>query len=66
MDYCRYFFFKPTEKYDLWHDRAAFYFLTEEQEISNYLKTAQENISQKGVLIIGTFSEQGSKKCSDL
>jgi trans-aconitate methyltransferase len=33
--------FKPTEKYDFWHDRAAFHFLTDDREISNYLKTAE-------------------------
>ncbi len=58
--------FKPTEKYHFWHDRAAFHFLTDEQEISNYLKTAQENINPAGVLVIGTFSEQGPKKCSGI
>lgn len=58
--------FKPIEKYDFWHDRAAFHFLTEEQEISNYLQTAQENINPTGVLVIGTFSEQGPKKCSGI
>lgn len=58
--------FKPTEKYDFWHDRAAFHFLTDEQEISNYLQTAQENINSTGILVIGTFSEQGPKKCSGI
>ncbi|HOY97238.1 MAG TPA: class I SAM-dependent methyltransferase [Catalimonadaceae bacterium] len=58
--------FKPTEKYDFWHDRAAFHFLTDELEISNYLQTAQENINPTGVLVIGTFSEQGPKKCSGI
>ena len=58
--------FNPTEKYDFWHDRAAFHFLTDEQEISNYLKTAQENINPTGVLVIGTFSEKGPKKCSGI
>lgn len=56
--------FNPTEKYDFWHDRAAFHFLTDEQDISTYLQTAKENINQAGVLVIGTFSEQGPKKCS--
>lgn len=56
--------FKPTEKYDFWHDRAAFHFLTDKQEISGYLKTAQENITPTGVMVIGTFSEKGPKKCS--
>lgn len=58
--------FKPTEKYDFWHDRAAFHFLTSEQEITNYLETAQENINPTGILVIGTFSEQGPKKCSGI
>ena len=58
--------FKPTEKYDFWHDRAAFHFLTDEQEISNYLQTAQQNINPTGVLVIGTFSEQGPKNCSGI
>lgn len=58
--------FKPTEKYDFWHDRAAFHFLTDEQEISNYLETARQNINPTGVLVIGTFSDQGPKKCSGI
>ncbi len=58
--------FKPTEQYDFWHDRAAFHFLTDEQEIFNYIQTAQESIRPTGVLVIGTFSEQGPKKCSGI
>ena len=58
--------FKPTENYDFWHDRAAFHFLTDENEISNYLETARQSISPGGVLVIGTFSEQGPKKCSGI
>ena len=58
--------FKPKEKYDFWHDRAAFHFLTNEIEISNYLETAHQNITPQGVLVIGTFSEQGPKKCSGI
>lgn len=58
--------FKPTEKYDFWHDRAAFHFLTQDQEIENYLETVQKSIQPTGVLVIGTFSEQGPKKCSGI
>jgi SAM-dependent methyltransferase len=58
--------FKPSEKYDFWHDRAAFHFLTDEKEITNYLETAQQNINPSGVLVIGTFSELGPKKCSGI
>ena len=58
--------FKPTEKYDFWHDRAAFHFLTQDQEIENYLNTIQQSINPTGILVIGTFSEQGPKKCSGI
>jgi cyclopropane fatty-acyl-phospholipid synthase-like methyltransferase len=58
--------FKPTEKYDFWHDRAAFHFLTEEEEISKYLDIVQNNLEPTGILVIGTFSESGPKKCSGI
>ena len=58
--------FQPDEKYDFWHDRAAFHFLTEEMDIANYLDTVQKSIKPSGVLVIGTFSEQGPKKCSGI
>lgn len=58
--------FMPTEQYDFWHDRAAFHFLTQEHEIMHYLETVQNSIKQGGVLVIGTFSEQGPKKCSGI
>jgi len=58
--------FKPKERYDFWHDRAAFHFLTDDEDISKYLETAQQNLNPTGVMVIGTFSEQGPKKCSGI
>ncbi len=58
--------FKTNEKYDFWHDRAAFHFLTEENEISDYLDTVQQCIKPNGILVIGTFSEKGPQKCSGI
>jgi len=58
--------FKPTEKYDFWHDRAAFHFLSQEKEIENYIDIVQKSITPNGILVIGTFSEQGPKKCSGI
>ena len=58
--------FSPTEKYDFWHDRAAFHFLTGENEILNYLTTAKKNINPEGLFVLGTFSEEGPKKCSGI
>lgn len=58
--------FKPTERYDFWHDRAAFHFLTSEIEIENYIQTISKGIKPEGVLVLGTFSEQGPTKCSGI
>lgn len=58
--------FKPTEQYDFWHDRAAFHFLTEEPDITNYINAIKKGLKPGGVLVVGTFSEQGPKKCSGI
>lgn len=58
--------FQPTEQYDFWHDRAAFHFLTHDNEINNYIDTIRQHLKPTGVLVIGTFSEQGPKKCSGI
>lgn len=56
--------FEPTTKFDLWHDRAAFHFLTSEAEKKKYFELVEKSV--EGYLIIGTFSENGPKKCSGL
>ncbi len=58
--------FTPTEKYDFWHDRAAFHFLTKETEIDGYISALKAGIKPEGILVLGTFSEQGPKKCSGI
>ncbi len=58
--------FKPLEKYDLWHDRAAFHFLTDAKEIEKYLDIVSANVNPGGYLVIGTFSDKGPEKCSGL
>jgi len=58
--------FVPPHAYDLWHDRAAFHFLTAPKEIENYVNTAHQFIKPGGVLIVGTFSESGPLKCSGI
>lgn len=54
------------EEFDVWHDRAAFHFLTDKVEISKYIKTASKNLKPGGILIIGTFSDSGPDKCSGI
>lgn len=58
--------FKPERKYDFWHDRAAFHFFATEDDIEKYIKIVKENINPEGILILGTFSESGPKKCSGI
>ena len=58
--------FKPSVKFDFWHDRAAFHFLTSEEHINKYVAIAEESINKGGYLILGTFSESGPDKCSGL
>ncbi|MBK1898054.1 class I SAM-dependent methyltransferase [Chryseobacterium paridis] len=56
--------FKPDQQYDIWHDRATFHFLTQEEQISKYLNLAESNID--GFMVLGTFSKDGPTKCSGL
>ena len=58
--------FKPPVKFDFWHDRATFHFLTTEDRINKYVNIAENAINKDGYLILGTFSEEGPKKCSGL
>jgi 2-polyprenyl-3-methyl-5-hydroxy-6-metoxy-1,4-benzoquinol methylase len=56
--------FEPATDFDLWHDRATFHFLTTGEQVAKYADIAKRCV--KGYLIIGTFSENGPKKCSGL
>ena len=47
--------FKPEEKYDFWHDRAAFHFLTDESLADKYVEIANAGIEKNGFLVLGTF-----------
>lgn len=58
--------FNPTQKYDLWHDRAAFHFLNKPEEISHYQKIVENYLSENGHVVIGTFSKKGPLKCSGI
>lgn len=58
--------FHSDTKYDIWHDRAVFHFLTDEDSISAYKRNLLNALNQEGELIIGTFSNDGPKKCSGL
>ena len=56
--------FEPKTQYDLWHDRAAFHFLTGSQQIEKYISTIKKSVT--GYLVLSTFSTSGPLKCSGL
>ncbi|HWB27657.1 MAG TPA: class I SAM-dependent methyltransferase [Chitinophagaceae bacterium] len=58
--------FKPLGTFDLWHDRAAFHFLTDEADIAAYVRTLIDSLVPGGYLVMGTFAENGPEKCSGL
>lgn|SRR5882757_350374 len=56
----------PTRKYDVWHDRAAFHFLTDPADRLAYLARLKTALRRGGQAIIGTFALDGPEKCSGL
>ena len=58
--------FETERHYDLWHDRAAFHFLRDPEDITAYIATAGRRIRSGGYAIIGTFSPQGPTQCSGI
>ena len=47
--------FKPAEKYDFWHDRAAFHFLTRDSEVESYIDeyyVAEHKLTRRKLLDI--------------
>ena len=58
--------FNSNNKYDIWHDRAVFHFITEVEGIKKYIFLCNKYINKGGLLILGTFAEDGPLKCSGL
>lgn len=58
--------FVPERPYDFWLDRAVFHFLTEEEQVRQYLSVARQGIQPGGTLSVGTFSDKGPTACSGL
>ncbi len=58
--------FPPDTTFDLWHDRAAFHFLTTKEHIITYLSIARHSVKANGYTVIETFSDKGPDHCSGL
>jgi trans-aconitate methyltransferase len=57
---------QPARTYDIWHDRAAFHFLTEAVDRDAYIDRLKSAVTPGGQVIIGTFALDGPEKCSGL
>jgi SAM-dependent methyltransferase len=57
---------QPDRVFDVWHDRAAFHFLTDQQERSAYGECVRKAVRSGGHVIIGTFALDGPERCSGL
>lgn len=57
---------QPASRYDLWHDRAAFHFLTEASDKAAYIERLTKALRPGGHAIIGTFALDGPERCSGL
>jgi trans-aconitate methyltransferase len=57
---------RPTFLHDVWHDRAAFHFLTEPDERAAYARCLRSALRSGGHAIIATFAPDGPERCSGL
>ncbi len=57
---------RPARSYDVWHDRAAFHFLTDPRDRAAYVERLRSAVAPGGHVIIATFALDGPEKCSGL
>ncbi|MCK1617033.1 class I SAM-dependent methyltransferase [Bradyrhizobium sp. 159] len=57
---------RSAKTYDLWHDRAAFHFLTESRDRAAYVERLRSALAPGGYVIIATFALDGPEQCSGL
>ena len=57
---------QPISRYDVWHDRAVFHFLTEPDQRAAYRRALSSGVASGGLLIMATFALDGPEKCSGL
>lgn len=56
----------PVPSVNIWHDRAAFHFLTDADDRDRYRERLREGLLPGGTLIMATFAPNGPEKCSGL
>jgi SAM-dependent methyltransferase len=58
--------FVPNRQWQLWHDRAVFHFLVEEEARRSYRTVAASAVAPGGVLVVATFAPEGPEWCAGL
>src|SRR5713101_6165336 len=58
--------FQPPHRFDLWHDRAVFHFLTAAEGRQRYVATLRRTLHPGGTVVLSTFALDGPPKCSGL
>ena len=53
-------------RYDVWHDRAVFHFLTSAGDRAAYVRQIARSVRPGGHVIVATFGPDGPDKCSGL
>lgn len=53
-------------RYDVWHDRAVFHFLTNADDRAAYVRQVARAVRVGGHVIVATFGLDGPEKCSGL
>ncbi|MBP7702017.1 MAG: class I SAM-dependent methyltransferase [Phenylobacterium sp.] len=53
-------------RYDVWHDRAVFHFLTNADDRAAYVRQVARAVKPGGHVIVATFGPDGPKTCSGL
>ena len=57
---------QPKTRFDLWHDRAVFHFLTDPGDRLAYLTTLKNAAAPGATIILATFALDGPERCSGL
>jgi ubiquinone/menaquinone biosynthesis C-methylase UbiE len=56
----------PSQRFDVWHDRAVFHFLTDPDARVAYVERVAQSMKVGGHVIVATFGPEGPTKCSGL
>jgi SAM-dependent methyltransferase len=53
-------------RFDVWHDRAVFHFLTDAADRRRYVSLCERTLEPRGVAVMATFAPDGPEMCSGL